>query len=758
MPYQICDLFRGNEANKTSFSKLIEKLEILKKPLRNFRFSSISHGVIPGFSLIRSVTLTILVMLLMVSGVNAGEVKSSVEVSPSSSTQKRIDSFTSYMQNWGHFYNDLAGTKNLYLVYDDQVEGDDLLIEGGDWAVFDERLCSGAYGVSHEDGSMFAIKLTKPDEHDLSCPDALTHSSVDALTLLRRYQWFEVLFMSWSHVLTPSPFSVEGWEEQQHITADYEKEKPTLASDPYLALYWLMHFGFTLDSRYDDVKSLIVKNKVAEDLDFINDAIAFFDHHSPSKDIPIRHSEADKSKFENLYLKRRSYLIYSVHSYSYASGSAGLENWWHSITLYPSAERHIIKRMRWLGNNLKKYEKWQSFNNLIGAESDVDSISLLSYVNAINPLLDMQTKQQYAEAFLKELIAGEQLWKDKTSRLFGQVMIWDVRELVRDKSLLAQASELYFKGDSISERFQDINAILNGDNANAVNLPANKLLVSLEEAVADFDQYKASQEQKDSINRFVDEQLGAAKAQSAEVLFLVIDNLKHEVLQKRALHYLYTHDIPSKEEVFINLYIRLELSSHEIPEIFADRFPAMMTDATDQNFELMKKVLLIPVEDYRNDLMAEYAQRAACMFFLETMHWTESFAFFMDVIKAEKYNDSAKLKDAIFTQLLSRDYDSKINPTLAMSEEQIETVLETISEILRKPQWLEHSFISEAIRVIYHMENSRAKSWIKVHHNDQAWLNTFPDAFIHHEFLRDSINEALEASLDSMSSWKAIFR
>ncbi len=663
-------------------------------------------------------------------------------------TQDRIDNFIRRMKDWGYYYGDLAGTENLWLSYDDEVSQGYLLIEGGDWAVFDRRLCSGAYGVSHEDGSIFQIELTNPDGHDIDCLTPTITSQVDAITLMQRYQWFNALFINWDHVLTPSPLNVGGWDGFEDINESYDSEKPDLADDPHLALFWLMHFGFTLDARYDEVKALITTHDLADRLDVINDAIAFFDHQSPYDDVDITNTYGGDADFANIYLKRRAYLLYITRSYNYASGADGFDAWWHSINLYPQAERYMIRRIRWLANNLKEHDQWQPFSDLLTQEPALDDISLLSYARALNPLATDADRQQQSARFLDELISGEQLWKNPTERRFGQVMIWEVRELVDDNPRLQAATAIYFADDTISEEFQDINVILNGVDANQNIAEVRKAVTSLEEAGDQFDRFEATDAQRQTFWRTIDDTLDQARATSDEVLFEVIANLDDEEVQKRALRYVYTQDIPEKKQAFTDLFIRLEPGSYDMPDIFDGVFPQMFNGPDDPNIALARQLFFVPETDHRNDWAAERSREAATMFFLDTVHWPENFDFFMALLADPKLNDLANLKEDVLRNLLSQEYDTRINSTHQMSQDQLETMLDTISDVLRQPGWHEYRFSQEAIRVIYYMDNPLAKEWMDRNHDNRKWLGTFPNVDMGFDPLRVEINDAIEASLE----------
>lgn len=684
---------------------------------------------------------------VLLSGPVAAQGSSSV----TPETQTRIDRFTRRMKDWGYYYGDLAGTENLGVGYDDEIKDGRMLIEGGDWAVYDRRLCSGAYGVSHEDASITPITLVSPGDYDTSCLTPTITSQVDAITLLKRYQWFSGLFIDWDHRLTPNPLNAGGWDGFESINASYDLEKPDLAGDPHLALYWLMHFGFTLDARYDAVKAIIETHNLAADMDVINDALAFFEHQSPYDDITITNSYADDADFTDIYLKRRSYLVYVTRSYAYASGADGLAAWWQSIDLYPQAERYMIQRMRWLGNNLTEHDQWQAFSDLVGQKPAADDISLLSYVQALNPRGTQPDRTQQATRFLNELITHEQLWKNPTERSFGQIMIWAIRDTITDKALLQSAVDIYFDGDSISAEFQDINAILNGPDANADIAQRRELVSQLTEADDNYDRFDATDAQRQAFWKTIDDTLDQARATSDDTLFAVISNLKDNQVQNRALRYLYTQDIPDKEQPFIDLYMRLEPSEHDMDDIFDGVFPQMFNGPDDPNILLARQLLFIPTENYRNDWAAENGRETATMFFLGTVHWPENFDFFMNILTDPQFNDPSDLKESIFRNLLSNQYDTDINSTNEMSQAQLETMLETISDVLRQPGWHDYRFFQEAIRSIYYLNNPLAKDWMEQHVNNQKWLNSFPNVDMGFDPLRYEINNAIESSLEFMA-------
>ena len=242
--------------------------------------------------------------------------------------------------------------------------------------------------------------------------------------------------------------------EPEASTKAYQKEKTAFVEDPYLALYWLNHFGASLDPRYDEVVQLIEENNLVEKLEILKEPLAFFEKSDAFYDIKIRGlSHLD---LEHLFLKRRSYVVYSEHSYKNFKPE-NLNLWWKSISIYPKVEENLIVRMRWLRNNLHKCNMWGEFDELIKEEDK--NIPLLSYIFACNPNTSKKEKTNYADIFSNELFKYKNQFKTDHKRSFGAIMLWDVRTFVSDKEILKKAAKFYFKGKKKEKEFLAIQAI-----------------------------------------------------------------------------------------------------------------------------------------------------------------------------------------------------------------------------------------------------------------------------------------------------------
>lgn len=363
----------------------------------------------------------------------------------------------------------LAGAELFRLDYETHTalelseDAPDWIWNNGDWRVLDRRLCTGVYQVEHDSDAIYPVKHPVFDKPVADCGAPAITSDLSTPQLMQRFRYFGALF---SAILgeMPDPRYPTRWDTIADINADYEREKSELAKDPHLALFWLMHFGFSLDPRYHDVKAVVEDHQLGQQVAFIHDALAFFDHHPVDQDIAIvdQFDVANPSDLKGRFLQRRAYLVYVTQSVHAMSGPDGLDRWWKAVTLYPQADASLIQRIRWLGNNIATFDQWSGFHQLLGQDALAPNISLLSYVHAQDPSLSDRERQQFANRFLTELIAGKDIWQDQWSRRFGQAMIWKIRDQIDDLALLQDAADIYFAEDRMMEFYKDIDAMLRG--------------------------------------------------------------------------------------------------------------------------------------------------------------------------------------------------------------------------------------------------------------------------------------------------------
>ena len=188
---------------------------------------------------------------------------------------KYIEQFTNAMKDWGYYYCELAGCQVLSICEDSEVKGNAINPSCGDWVVYDGRCQSGTYGYDHECAQICSVIIKKPKEHGVDYSKKEIIRKVDAETLMYRYKWMSGLFIDWAHRLEVSPFKI--WKDVNTINTDYNNEKTDFINDPHLVLYWLLHFGLSLDKRYAEVKQIVEENKLGEQVRDIDMVIGFFD-------------------------------------------------------------------------------------------------------------------------------------------------------------------------------------------------------------------------------------------------------------------------------------------------------------------------------------------------------------------------------------------------------------------------------------------------------------------------------------------------
>ncbi len=643
--------------------------------------------------------------------------------------------FERRMKDWGQFYPEYAGCEALGISEDNEIKGNSIYPGSGDWVVNDLRGKSGTYGVNHEDYSICKLKVKKPAEFGIDYKQKPVKRIVSVEELMNRYIQISMLYMNWAHRKTVA-FNIENTD------ATFQKEKAVFKEDPHLALYWLNHFGATLDQRYFEVVQLIEKHNLVEQLDILKEPLAFFKKTDVFYDLKIDNSYGDKKEFEELFLKRRSYLVYYEQVYKNYNPE-NLDLWWKSITIYPKVEENLIVRMRWLRNNLKKCNNWTDFDQLIKKEDQ--NIPLLSYVLCCNPSTSDKDKTQYADTLVRELFEHRNHFKTPHKKQFAEIILWDIRAFVSTKEKLQETAKFHFKGNETSQEFQDIQTVLGIQNENLAEVKA--ALEKLTNAFAGYDRFDTPSDEKPRYHQKVRSILDEL---APEILIETAHNIQNRELAKRYFVYLWHAAIQNKKDALVRLFIYIELSGHNVSkELFGDRFSTLVKNDDDPNLEIAKAFLAIPEADFRNDSMWKNSKQAATKFFLSSAHYPKIFNFLIKTVKQAPTKENRYIIDAIYTTLFSQEYDSKINPVLKFSKEQIETMLTTICD-----WFLNYSYHSEGYRSIYYCANPLAEDWIKEHMNDKKWLKKFAHISTHYDPLNEELKDAFESALEFIESEK----
>lgn len=612
---------------------------------------------------------------------------------------------------------EFAGCTNLFLS-DEEVRGRNISPESGDWVVNDIRGNSGIYGISHEDGKIYKVKLSSKASISVSKNEE-KKLSVDAKTLMYRYYWmWEVIVDGYKHRVKPNPYT--NWEDVKKLNIDYKKEKKTFKDDAYLALYWLLHFGFSFDKRFEEVKQISNEYNLSSKVKFMDTAIDFFEESNENFSYEIKDDE-------ELFLRRRAFLVFITQSYEYRGDEDNFQAWWKSLTIHPKCEPYSLRRVRWLRNNLLKFDKWNEFDSI--KSEDKENIELLSYVYVCNP--NVKHKDKYADNFLEELKKNKKTLI-KNDKKFAQRMIWDIRAYVTNKELLKEVSKHYFKGDTLEEEYQDIKKVL-------------------KEECANFEECNRIKAELCSFSKnFKEIDLLLSKLES-DIIYEVVNNLdqkntNEKMILKRCFHYIFTHDLPNKKEILIDLYNRIDASKDDLKnDIFFKKYPNIIKDENDSNLQIAMEF----VKSKENGFLG-CSKEASMYFFKNIAHLPKVFNFFIEVFLNPKYDDKYT-KEYILSEIFD---DKKIKKKL--SKEQIEILLDGYIAFLVKNANIDYeNNLNQAIKSvccnIRCIENSLAKQWLEQRYNNKKWLTQFKEMKIfidEDKTMAEEINSELESALE----------
>ena len=638
--------------------------------------------------------------------------------------------FENGMKDWGNYYPELAGCEQLGISEDNEIKGNCIWPGGGDWVVYDIRCQSGTYGVSHDDASICKLKIKEPKEHKVDYSLPVIKRKVNAVTLMERYQWISGLFMSWAHRKTVS-YHESLFKDLEDVKTKYEDEKSTFVEDPHLAMYWLLHFGITLDKRYAEVEKIVIKNKLEDKIAFFKAVVAFFKKTDAFYNMNLGYDE----KTEDLFLMRRSYLIFWAHSYKNYNPE-NLDLWWKSITIQPKIDEHLIVRMRWLKKNLKKCDLWNAFDEHI--KNEPKDIPFLSYIFACNPNNSDAERTKYADILIQELDKYKKYWE--TDRSFAEVLIWDVREFITNKEKLAEVASYCFIGNETSKEYQDIQEVL-GIKPKNIDEELGKINTLFE----GYDRFDTPDDKKqdyyNNVTNFL-EQL------EPEILTELVVNVKNYELKKPCFIYLWEKDIPNKKEALVKLFISLRLRDYDIKELFKDNYN-LIKDENDPNLEIAKAFLAIPKKYFTSTYGWKDSKSGAAMFFLKIAHLPSVFEYLISIINTKPTADNKAIIEAVYTHLFSEESESKINPTLKFSKEQIEKMLAIITD-----GFLTFGCNEEAESAIYYCSNPLAESWIRYKYNNKEWLKQFAHIDSGFEPLSELLNSCFKSALEFIEAQK----
>ncbi|MDE8602993.1 hypothetical protein M3I01_008655 [Marinomonas sp. RSW2] len=213
---------------------------------------------------------------------------------------------------------------------------------------------------------------------------------------------------------------------------------------------------------------------------YIEEAIFFFKNSESDYSFVIENNHGEKS--DDLFLSRRSYLVYQTQLYRYASGD-DFDFWWKCFSIFSKVNKTFIYKLMWLKNNVNKYNRWGEFYNKFKISRD---IPLLSYIVACDP--NLSDREIHANNFLSELIENRKYFNGDTQKDFVRAMLYDLKDLNFDSNgLYFEQCEYYFNKHLTSPEYIEIlecRGMNNEANIEVVDLSA-KLKNALNDEVPD---------------------------------------------------------------------------------------------------------------------------------------------------------------------------------------------------------------------------------------------------------------------------------
>ncbi len=442
--------------------------------------------------------------------------------------------------------------------------------------VFDKRSQNKTFVIEDHyiDTPEVKIKLSKRFGIDYSkkSPDLC----IDTATLLERYKQISYLLLDWADKDYVEPYKIFDTKESRDEA--YQKEKEYFIQDPYLALYWLVYFGLNFDSRYDEVKTIVLKHSLQEKLAYINEPLAFFDE---AVDVATFTEKVKESLYDSeTFLAKLSHSLWLGYLYNYRGGKEAYKAYNATLLLYPEVEQYLIRKVRWVKNNVEKYDLWDRYHQDF---DEIKDIALTSYIQACNPTLSKEERGDFAKAFIDDLNKHKKVYKSNTSKSFAQIMLWDIRDIVNAKlkDKYRKIVEHYFSSDKTSKEYLDI---------------LKDTFCEVDEEIYTVAKYldklkNIETNKEDSYKEIVN----LLSSLDDNIAFSVIENTISNAsyaLKYYLFKYLYMSNIVGKKDLLLKLFI----VSHYSPDYFLKEFLPIIDelqfkDKDDENFLAIKESL-----------------------------------------------------------------------------------------------------------------------------------------------------------------------
>lgn len=555
-------------------------------------------------------------------------------------------------------FADWAGAEEVS-VGDRDVVGRAIYPDGGDIVVFDTRGRTGFIGIHHDNWSdIHPIKIKNAKDKGYNLRQKKLPRQVPTLELIKRYLWITNVFLDWLHVAGGSPFDM--WKTPDEIDAAFGAEAQDFAQDPYLALYWVMHFGLCGDPRYADLAQTVRAQGHDQNNDKMRMALAFFDTTEVDHDIDLtpRYNPGNKD-YAQLFLRRRANLLYMTYGQSFRGGGAA-EPLWQSVALYRRCDDHAIIRMRWLRNNLAKFDLWDVLRNRLD-DPDSDDIPFISYPRIFQP---QQTQTAaLADKLVAEVLDTRPMWSNRFGA-FGKAILHDVRNHVGDKSALRAAAVIVFDGDMGNAQFAEILASLGEEGFGSAAV--REKLATFEGMFDGIRNLLTDKRDRiDAIFAQADALLGGLS--QSDMVFFVGASTQHNATQVLLRHVL-LNEVPDREDHIVSLFPRAAFADHELKSFFGVDHPPLVTTPDGPVVRALLRVLALPETAFAAEHRRQRAVQSVCDLMRGVLHEPDVFD---PVIAQMERSDSDVVCTTLLEYMFRHNSRAAAQPLDHLSQDQV---------------------------------------------------------------------------------------
>lgn len=418
---------------------------------------------------------------------------------------------------------------------------------------------------------------------------------------------------------------------------------------PGLATYWLLHFGLCNDPRYGVVAGRLREYGFDKSHKHAQWTLAFFDDAGINTEIDLTPSseyQRNGKDFTGLFLRRRANLLYLTYSQSYRGAGQHIDNLWHSVSLYRQRDKYAIRRMRWLRNNLEKFDLWDELGSRLNDRRS-DAIPYINYPRALRP---GKAQSALADAVIQELMANAEDWKF-WNRNWAKVVLWDLRDRVSDRGALKAAAAKVFEGDFGHERYADILKAL-GESAPGDDR-TRKALEQFESLFENTEDFRSlTKRKRRNLQKKADTLLAK---QSPRSLTYFTDAVAKGEASIALWRFLLLNAIDGREDLLVRLTMRVPVSDYDLKHYFDSETPSLISSQDDAVYRALHRVFTAPTSEFDSDYSREEALELVAVLLSAAAHLP---GVFEDLVGLVERAEPGERTTQLFSNVFGKTFDS----------------------------------------------------------------------------------------------------